>query len=94
MSCYGQLQTVKVDGKRYCLTRLGFGLNVAPLIMKAIISTVLAQDKTVSRAVSMYIDNIFINEDVTPATCVREHLAQFRLECKDPKQLKNGTQVL
>ena len=45
------------------MTRLGFGLNVAPLIMKAIISTVLAQDATVSQAASVYIDDIFINED-------------------------------
>ena len=30
--------TVMIDGKRYCLTCLGFGLNVAPLIMKAIVS--------------------------------------------------------
>ena len=28
-------QTVKIGGQRYCLTRLGLGLNVAPLIMKA-----------------------------------------------------------
>lgn len=33
-------QTVMVKGQRYCLTRLGFGLNVAPLIMKAIIDAV------------------------------------------------------
>ena len=34
-------QTVKIDGKRYCLTRLGFSLNVALLIMKDIVSAVL-----------------------------------------------------
>ena len=35
-------QTVVFKGTRYCLTRLGFGLNVAPLVMKAILSKVLA----------------------------------------------------
>ena len=35
-------QTVKIGGQRYCLTRLGFGLNVAPLIVKAIVSAVLS----------------------------------------------------
>ena len=41
-------QTMKIDGRRYCLTCLEFGLNVAPLIMKVIISTVLARDTTMS----------------------------------------------
>ena len=83
-------QTMKIDGRRYCLTCLVFGLNVAPLIMKAINSTVLAQDVTVSQAASAYIDDIFINEDVAPTTRIREHLAQFGLECKDPEWLENG----
>ena len=26
-------QTVKFEGQQYCLTRLGFGLNVAPLAL-------------------------------------------------------------
>ena len=34
-------QTVMVKGQRYCLTRMGFGLNVAPSIMLAIVETVL-----------------------------------------------------
>ena len=29
-------QMVLIKGERYCLTRLGFRLNVAPMIMKAI----------------------------------------------------------
>ena len=37
-------QTVVVNGERYELTRLGFGLNVAPLIMKAVVRAVLQQD--------------------------------------------------
>ena len=57
-------QIVKVDGKRYCLTHLGFSLNVAPLITKAIISMVLVQEETVGRMASMYIDNIYINENI------------------------------
>ena len=87
-------QTVKIDGSRYCLTRLGFGLNVAPLIMKAIISAVLAQGATVSQAASACIDDIFINEDVTPTARVREHLAQFGQECKELERLENGVRVL
>ncbi|KRX29777.1 hypothetical protein T06_16650, partial [Trichinella sp. T6] len=34
-------QMVVFKGKRYCLTRLGFGLNVAPLVMKAVLNCAL-----------------------------------------------------
>ena len=39
---------------------LGFGLNVALLIMKAIIKT----DELMKRAMSAYLDDIYINEDL------------------------------
>ena len=38
------LLTVFVKVKMYALTRVGFGLNVAPLIMKAVVRTVLKQN--------------------------------------------------
>ena len=50
-------QTVKIGEQRHCLTRLGFGLNVAPLIMKAIVSAVLSQEEAVGHAASAYIDD-------------------------------------
>ena len=40
-------QIVMVKGQRYCLTRMGFGLNVDPSIMQAIVETVLSNDVTV-----------------------------------------------
>ncbi len=43
---------------------------------------------------SAYIDNIYINEDVVPATHIREHLTQFGQECKDSEQLEDSAQVL
>ena len=87
-------QTVKIGGQRYCLTHLGFGLNVAPLIMKAIVSAVLSQGEAVGHAASAYIGKIYVNEDVMPTTHVREHLTRFGLECKDPERLEDGAQVL
>ena len=48
--------------------------------MKAIVSAVLSQEKAVCHAVSAYIDDIYVNEDVMPMTRVREHLARFGLE--------------
>ena len=78
-------QTVKIGEQRYCLTRLGFGLNVAPLIMKAIFSTVLSQEEAVGHVASAYINDIYVNEDVMPTPRVREHQARFELEYKDQK---------
>ena len=57
-------QMIMIKGKRYCLTRLGFGLNVAPLIMIAIIKTVLMQDESTVKATSAYVDDIYVNEDI------------------------------
>ena len=53
-----------IKGKRYCLTRLGFGLNIAALIMIVIIKTVLRQDESTVKATTAYIDDICINEDI------------------------------
>ena len=78
-------RTMKIGGQRYCLTRLGLGLNVAPLIMKAIVSTVLSQEEAVGHVASAYIDDIYVNEEVMPTTHVREHLARFGHKCKDPE---------
>ena len=80
--------------KRYYLIRLGLGLNVAPLIMKAIVSAVLSQEEAVGHAAFAYIDDIYFNEDVMSATCVREHLARFGLEFKDPERLEDGAWAL
>ena len=57
-------QTIVFKGRRYCLTHLGFGLNVAPLIMKAVLKCVLSQDSVVKAGTSAYIDDILLNEDI------------------------------
>ncbi|GAB1604160.1 uncharacterized protein LOC115211658 [Argonauta hians] len=87
-------QTVMYKGRRYCLTRLGFGLNVAPMIMKAIVNTVLQQERGIDEATSAYIDDIYVNESIASAVRVREKLAEFGLVCKDPEYIKNGARVL
>ena len=58
------------------------------------LSAVLSQKEAVSHVASAYIDDIYVNKDVIPVTRVREHLARFGLECKDPERLKDGTWVL
>lgn len=66
-------QTVTLDRKQYCLTCFGFNLNVAPLIMKAIVSTVMLQKEAPDRMASAYINDIYANEIVVPTTHIREH---------------------
>ena len=87
-------QTVIFRGQRYCLTRLGFGLNVAPSIMKAMLAKVLAQNEDVQRATSLYLDDVFVNENVASAQQVQDHLSRFRHVCKPAERLASGARVL
>lgn len=87
-------QTVIVRGQRYCLTRLGFGLNVAPLIMKAVIRAVLSQDPDMERAVLPYVDDLLVDEAIVSADCVVEHFAKFGLVCKPPQRAVDGARML
>ena len=75
---------VIIKGKRYCLTRLGFGLNVVPLIMKIIVKIVLEQDELMKRATSAYLDDIYVNEDTVSVNEVKSRFESFGLPSKDP----------
>ena len=48
--------------KRYCLTWLGFSLNVAFLVMQPIIDSVMSQDSEIKNVMSTYIANFYVNE--------------------------------
>ena len=87
-------KTVMFNGIRYFLTRLGFSCNVAPQIIKTLISVVLAQEKTIEKATSAYLDDIYINKDIVLLMSIWAKLVQFGLVCKNQERLKNGTQVL
>ena len=87
-------QTVVFHGTRYSLTRLGFGLNVAPLVLKKVLATVLSWDSDVDRATSPYIDDIFVDESIVPAERVEAHLRKHGLDCKAPERLSEGARVL
>uniref|UniRef100_A0A5S6Q5E4 RNase H domain-containing protein n=1 Tax=Trichuris muris TaxID=70415 RepID=A0A5S6Q5E4_TRIMR len=87
-------QSVIFNGRRYCLTRLGFGLNVAPAIMKAVINHVLSLSADVQRGTSAYLDDILVNEDIIDANRVKQHLASYGLACKDPERVSDGTRML
>ena len=87
-------QTVVFKGTRYCLTRLGFGLNVAPLVMKAILGKVLEQSQRVRRGTSAYVDDVLVCEDEVKVREVVEHLRKFGLTSKQPEDMRKGTRAL
>ena len=87
-------QTVLYKGQRYCLTRLGFGLNIAPMVMKAVVSEVLKQNEVINGASSVYVDDILVNEDVATSDVVISHLRQFGLECNPAQHVGEGARVL
>ena len=87
-------QTVMVRGQRHCLTRLGFGLNVAPVVMKTVVRTVLEQDARMCRGVLPYADDLLVDEDIVSADEVVQHFARYGLECKPPQRAAEGARLL
>ena len=75
-------QVVRYKDCTYCLTRLGFGLNVAPKIMTAIVNKVLSLDPKIRSATDSFIDDILVNEAVVPVEKVVAHLKRYGLEAK------------
>ena len=86
-------QTVIFRDQRFCFTWLGFGLNVAPLIMKFIIDAIISQDHMIKSATSAYVDDILINETLDPVSLI-QHFLDYGLVSKDPVQLRDGARVL
>ena len=62
--------------------------------MKTVLDVVVKQDESVAKAVSSYVDDVLVNEDVMPAENVSEHLRAFGLECKEPTRAKDGARIL
>ena len=80
---------IKIDEPAFCVSfdRLGFGLNVAPSVMKYVLTAVLTQDETVDRATSSYLDDILVNEDVVSVQCAENHLLRYGFECKPAERV-------
>ena len=83
-------QVVEFRGRRYCLTRLGFGLNAAPKIMSAIVRKVLSICPRIAKSADSYVDDIIVNLDEVSVDEVLLHLKKFGLECKEPVLLSNA----
>ena len=89
-----KFQTVITRGKRWALTRLGFGLNVAPSVMKSILSTVLSVSPLMKQGTSSYVDDILVDENVVSADHVCKHLSEFGLAAKEPERARDGVKLL
>ena len=85
-----RFQVVKYNGKKYVMTRMGFGLNVAPKIMSKIITTVLELDDEVALGTDHYIDDIFVDASVVDIAKVKNHLTKYGLETKEPVPLSDA----
>ena len=83
-------QLVRYKGRIYCLTRLGFGLNVAPKIMAAVLKTVLMKGDKTRGATDSYIDDILIDVTKVSTKEVVDHLNEFGLTTKPPEPLEDG----
>lgn len=83
-------QQVEFQGKRYWLTRLGFGLNCAPRIMTRVLREVLEQNAVINAATEPYIDDILVDENLVAAEVLVNHLKAFGLTAKAPEGLDGG----
>ena len=86
-------QVVSYKGKTYALTRLGFGLNVAPRVMTSILSRVLDADAIIREGTDSYIDDVIVSNEIVSPDEVIAHLGKFGLEAKPPAALE-GSRVL
>ena len=82
-----RFQAVRYNGRLYVMTRMGFGLNVAPKIMSMILGKVLSLDERVEAGTDHYIDDIIVNEELVSVEEVRSHLERYGLDTKEPEPL-------
>lgn len=83
-------QQVLHRGKRYYLTRLGFGLSCAPRIMSSIVRKVLSLDEKIAASTSHYIDDILIDSAQVSVESVAAHLLCYGLTTKEPESIENA----
>ena len=83
-------QLVEFGGKVFALTRLGFGLNVAPRIMTVVLKRVLEEKQNVKEGTNPYVDDILVNVSKVSTTEVINHLNKYGLRSKPPEKLDGG----
>lgn len=54
----------------------------------------LFQEETIEKASSVYINDVYVTEDVVPVSHIAEHLSHFDLISKDPEHVTGNASVL
>jgi len=85
-----RFQQVIHRGKRYYMTRLGFGLSSAPRIMTAIMRKVLCLNEKLSAGTNHYIDDVMVDTDIISVEEVTRHLAAYGLLVKPPEKIEDS----
>ena len=85
-----QYQLVSYKGKTYCLTQLGFRLNVALKIMATVLKMVLKKGSKTKEVTNSYIDGMMVDVMKISTKEVLEHLKGFGLTAKSPESLDGG----
>ena len=88
--CY---QGVRWKGQTFVLTRLGFGLNIAPKAMTKIVQYVLNDNPRIASSASSYIDDIYVDESKASVDEVIEQLKCFGLMTKPPERINEHEAV-
>ena len=83
-------ELVRCKERTYCPTQLGFGLNVTPKIMAAILKIVLKREKDVRDAADSFIDDILVDQTEVPVQRVLEQLERLSLTAKCTEMLDGG----
>ena len=78
---------VKFKDQFYTLHRLGFGLNCAPEIIKAIVSKILSLDESVSKGTDYYYDDNIVDLNEVSVEKVKEHFLNYGLITKPCENL-------
>lgn len=87
-------QTGVFHEKRYCLTMFGFCFNIAPIVLKKVLSRVLSWDEEIDHATSFYLDDILVDDSVVTTADVESHLSRHGLLCKPAERVYVRARIL
>lgn len=85
-----RFQAVRFHNKEYVMTRVGFGLNVAPKIMSRILAKVLSLDEAVCKGTDHYIDDILVNQAVSASDKGEGASVEVRLSLIESEALSSS----
>ncbi|KAI0979190.1 hypothetical protein GJ496_002401 [Pomphorhynchus laevis] len=70
---FRKYQLVYYYNHTYCLTRIGFGLCIAPRIISLILKEILSRDIKIKYGTSACMDDILVNENIVSADYLMQH---------------------